>query len=321
VPIWKTEQRVITQDQGDWQVDYRLRLTTQNEVHLKPNEITAIVDGWVSNSRVPVHAIPKRSTPKVAGTGTSTFEVIVSNEETKKCRERIVIRAWPALAPEPANRPKTTPANVVDPLFSVSIAPQGILCIRIRLEHEHFLYGSYDPLLGVRHLELTLGSSTLHDSIPIEREQYLTQSKEAWSVPPEDRRDTTHFVSAPDSLHLEAHVPGNHYYHFSDRPVRYNTKMKLSFWYLIAPGTEGEFRSRMVQYKDNPSGWHESHQNAVEETYTTVGRWTKVERIFRTEGQTTSLALDFKLYGAEDVGEVWIDDVKLEPLCSGSSKP
>ena len=32
----------------------------------------------------------------------------------------------------------------------VSLAPGAIARVRLRLEHQHVLYGDYDPLLGVR---------------------------------------------------------------------------------------------------------------------------------------------------------------------------
>jgi hypothetical protein len=320
---WRLVERVIAQDQGDWQVDYRLRLDATSGLVLAPAELGVAVDGWVSNSRVPVHAVPRRSVPKVdgaTGTATATSEVIPSPDDAKCCRERLVVRAWAADTPEPPARPKNTPAGAADPLAPVSIAPGGVLCIRLRLEHEHFLYGPYDPMLGLRDVTLRLGPTTLRDVLPLDREHYLAQAKECWPTPPEDRRDTRHFVSGPDSLLLEAHIPGNQYYRFPEKPVRYATKMKLTFSYLIAPGGEGEFRVRLAQYKDSPSGWQVLHQGAIEQSYCVVGRWTKVERIVRTEAEATSLALDFRIYGA-DIGEVWVDDVKLEPVGVATGGP
>ncbi len=45
-----------------------------------------------------------------------------------------------------------------------------------------------------------------------------------------------------------------------------------------------------------------------------MGRWTKVERIIQTESEATTLTLEFKIVGETDVGEMWIDDVSLEPV-------
>ena len=121
--------------------------------------------------------------------------------------------------------------------------------------------------------------------------------------------------------YLEAHIPGNQYYRFPERPVRYGTKMRLRFWYLIAAGTEGECRARVAQYKDTPTAWKVLNEGAHEEVLTTVGRWVKIERVFRTECEATTLALDFRISGGAEVGEMWIDDVSLEPVGAASSEP
>ena len=46
----------------------------------------------------------------------------------------------------------------------------------------------------------------------------------------------------------------------------------------------------------------------------TIGRWTKYERIVQTEPEATRLILEFKIVGEIDVGEMWIDDVSVEPV-------
>ncbi len=184
--------------------------------------------------------------------------------------------------------------------------------LRLRIDHQHILYGDYDPLLGIRTLELTLGRSVIRDILPLDREQYLAQPKYTWPEPPD--RDTQHFHSAPDSLHLQAGVQGRQSYRFQERPVRYNTKMKLRFWYLIAAGTEGECRVRVGQNKDTPLAWRQLHEAGFEERLKAIGHWTKYERIIQTEPEATRLILEFKIVGEIDVGEMWIDDVSLEPL-------
>ena len=209
---------MIAQDQGDWQVDYRLRLDAGPAVVLAAAELAATVDGWVSNSRVPAHAVPRRSAPKVDGAtaaATASHEVIASPDESQGLPRaagppRLVgrrPRAPRAAQDSPPNAPRP-------PVAPVSVPPGGVLCVRLRIEHEHFLYGPYDPLLGHRDVELKLGPTTLRDVLPLDREHYLAQAKESWPEPPEDRRDTRYFVSGPDSLHLEAHINGNQYYRF-----------------------------------------------------------------------------------------------------------
>ena len=204
----------------------------------------------------------------------------------------------------------------------MSLAPGGLVHVRLRLEHHHVLYGDYDPLLAVRQVEITLAGSTVRDLVPLDREQYLAQPRLAWPEPPEDRRDTRHSVSGPDSLHLEAHIPGHHYYRYPDRPVRYGTPMRLRFSYLIAAGTEGECRVRVAQYKDTPTSWRMLNDAGFEKCLKVVGRWTRVEHVFSTNAEATTLALDFRIAGDTDVGEMWIDDVSLEPVgCPGQAGP
>jgi len=108
-------------------------------------------------------------------------------------------------------------------------------------------------------------------------------------------------------------VPGNQYYRFPERPVRYSTRMRLRYWYFVAAGTEGDCRAHVAQYKETPSAWKGLSHSDREECLTEVGRWVRVEHVFRTEPDATTLALDFKITGSE-VGEMWIDDVSLEPV-------
>ena len=71
-------ERSIVQDQGGWQVDYRLRHEGPTEIIASPAEIQAKVEGWVSNSRIANHAVPRMSSLSVSGqTGWSgTSDVI-----------------------------------------------------------------------------------------------------------------------------------------------------------------------------------------------------------------------------------------------------
>ncbi len=313
-------KRAVDQDQGGWQVQYRLRYDGPTGVVLAPTELFAKVEGWVSNSRVSSHAVPRWSSVVISGPSgpSGVAEVIAAADDAQRCRERVVLQVWTGAQgpPEPAKA-----AGAAEPPTLLSIAPGDTVSVRLRLEHQHILYGDYDPLLGNRTLELQLGAVALRDVLPMDREHYLALPNYVWPVPPEERRDTRYFISGPDSLHLEAHIPGNQYYRFPERPVRYATKMRLRFWYLIAPGTEGECRARLGQYKDTATSWKVLTEGAYEQCLTTVGRWVKVEHVFRTEPEATTLALDFRINSPTDIGEMWIDDVSLEPVGEGRGGP
>jgi hypothetical protein len=90
--------------------------------------------------------------------------------------------------------------------------------------------------------------------------------------------------------------------------------MRLRFWYLIAMGTEGECRVRLVQYRDSPTPWRVLSSGSFEQTLGSVGRWTRVEQVIRTDNEATTVALDFRIVSDTNIGEIWIDDVSLEPI-------
>lgn len=329
-PLLTVLERSVVQDQGAWQVLYRLRYEGQAGLVVTPTEVLAKVEGWVSNSRVQAHAMPKLSTVVVSGsTGglVGLGDVVPAADEPGRCRERVVLQVWTedptadgddlgeggAVAPPPPAPSTAGRLAPVDRQPILSLAPGASVCLRLRLEHLHFLYGDYDPLLGQRAIEVSLGPATFRDLLPMDVQQYHAQARFSWPAPPEDRQDARFFLSAPDSLRIEAHVPGNQYYRYPERPVRYATTMRLRFWYFIAKGTEGDCRARVAQYKDTPTAWKVLSAGGFEECLGTVGRWAKVERVFRTQDEATTLALDFRITGAE-VGEMWIDNVSLEPV-------
>lgn len=302
-------RRSARQDQGGWIVDYRIRNETGSGIVIVPSELEATSEGWVSNSRVGGHSIPRRAVATRRGDSkgkdAGVAEVIASPDGAPICRERLTlsIQADDALAPAAA-APNAEP---------ISLAPGASGLLRLRFEHEHAPAGAYDPLLGERTLALRVGGETFHDVAPLDREQYLAQPRFQWPEIPEDRRDSTRYVSAPDSLHLRADVADRRFYRFPDRPARYSSRMRLSFWYLIAQGTLGECRVRLTQ-----SNERSLRGGGFDEELTTIGRWTRVEWLVPIEYDAVSVGLDFRISSEAGVGEMWIDDVSLEPVASAS---
>lgn len=325
--------RTVSQDQGAWVVDYRLRHTGKAGAVVAPEDIAVKVESWVSNSRVASHAVPRHSVLEIArGPELSAVaKVIEAADEEHKCREKLTCRVCvvrdPSKPDAACERPiaRSDGQKAADPgarAKPMDLEPGGVVHVRLRLEHQHVIFGEYDPLLGVRTVAITMGGSTVRDVVALDREHYLAQPRFSWPEPPDDRRDTHHSISGPDSLHLEAHIPGHHYYRYPDRPVRYGTPMRLRFWYLVAAGTEGECRFRVAQYKDTPTSWRMLNDAGFEKCLKVVGRWTRVEHIFTTDAEATTLALDFRIAGDTDIGEMWIDDVSLEPVgCPGHPGP
>lgn len=332
-PPLRLVDRAVTQDQGAWVIDYRLRRMGQIGVIATPEDISVKVEGWVSNSRAASHAVPRWSTLTATSKPdlTAVSEVIASADESIRCRERLSVAVWtdnhaPAsLAHNPVGWTSARPidGDALPPIHApLSLAPGAIVHVRLRLDHQHILQGDYDPLLGARSVEIKLGGATIRDLVSLDREQYLAFPRFTWPEPPEERRDTRHAHSGPDSLHIEAHIPGRQFYRYPERPVRHGARMRLQFWYLIAEGTEGECRVRLAQIKDTPISYRMLTHGAVEDCLKSVGRWTKFDRVVQIETEATKITLEFKITGDAEIGEMWIDDVRFEPLgCAGPCGP
>jgi hypothetical protein len=323
--------RSIVQDRGDWQVDYRLRHEGARGLIVAAEELLVQVEGWVSNSRIPGHGVPRWSAATISGPSQfqAASDVIASDDEERRCRERVSVRIWAEdPAGKPAGRVVESPGpggGRLEPSSSssiLSLAPGSILRLQLRLEHQHVVYGTYDPLLGVRTVELRLGTDCVRDELPLDREQQVAQPPRATFEVPEEHRDTQYYCSAPDSLHLAAHLPGCTYFRFAEIPVRYDTKMRLRFSYLIAAGTQGTCRARITQFKDSPIAWKVLSEGRRDLPLRTVGRWAQAELVFRTEPTATTLAIDFRIEGEEvEVGEFWVDDVSLVPVAGAQHDP
>jgi hypothetical protein len=233
--------------------------------------------------------------------------VISHANERQRCRERV------SLGLSAGDRPVTDPMPSKINFLPMRVAPGQTIWLYLSFDHEHFLYGTYDPLLGERRVDVQIGPCRLVDNIPLQSEQPVAPAV-ALSVPPKERMDSRQFRSAPDSLYLAADVPGYQYFRFDDMPVRFGTRLKLSFWYLIAVGTEGTCHARVMEYQDTPNAWYRL-DGGFDELLSVQGRWRRFEQILTTRRETTTMALDFRIVGA-NVGEIWIDEIQLTPLGS-----
>jgi hypothetical protein len=324
-------KRSIVQDQGAWQIDYRFRHDGSSGLIVTPEEVVVRVEGWVSNSRAAGHATPRWSALTISGPGRSQAvgDVIVSDDEEGRCRERAEVRIWAEnVRGETVGRvlesggQRSSAEDASPSTMALSLPPGIKVRVRLRLEHQHVVYGPYDPLLGLRTVQLQLGSLWFRDALPLDQEQQVTLPRSPRFEVPEDHRDTQYYCSGPDSLHVAAHLPGNAYFRFAEIPVRYDTKMRLRFSYLVAAGTEGTCRARITQFKDSPVAWKVLTDGRREVPLGQVGRWTQVELVFRTDPKATTLALDFRIEGdGVEVGEFWIDDISLEPMVAATLDP
>jgi hypothetical protein len=250
----------------------------------------------------------------------TTATVLASSDDAKRCLERVRLEILPE--PESRSHVKRVASDAAVKRAAANLPwtfPTGTsIRIRLRLEHDHFLYGPYDPLLGRRKVHIEINNHSIIDEFdlfpdPVSRG---AATPLAWPAtdrsPPEDRLDQSVFRSPPDSLHLEAHLPGAGSYRFPDCPIPYGSRLRLRFWYLIATGSDGVGRVRLVQSSDAPSRWRILSAGECEQTLAQVGRWTKFEHTFRADLEATTLAVDFRLAG--EFGEAWFDDITLDVL-------
>ena len=260
----------------------------------------------------------------------ATDAVIPSADEARNCKEHAALHVWPEGGPEPpAFAPPAESGRgggaadegspALPPPFRLE--PGAMVRVRLILEHRHFLHGPFEPLLGPRTLELHAGPGEFRDELPLDRPLYVAQAPSTWGPPPADRLDGRQFVSAPDSLYLAADLAGRHSFDFPEQPVRYGTPMRLSFWYLIAPGTRGTCRAEIRQYREAPRSYRPLTDGRYDQPLEVVGRWARFEHVYRTEPEANLLKLRFLVDSDDEVGEMWIDDVLLEPLGAAPEGP
>jgi len=311
-PDLKIERRLINQNQSTWEIVYDVKNTSGAEVSLHSTDVSVSVQGWLSNSMMAAHSLPRFSSLSARGlSGKSHCQLVDSSDFEQQCKESMT-------AAISLHGQKPTAA------VTLLVPVDGILQIRIRLQHVHALYGDLDLLLGDRQCQVKLDAlGSFSDSRLACIDHRLVVPVVAWPEAPDERRDPRFFISAPDSLHLEAHVSGHENFYYPDCPVRYATRYRLSFWYLVASGGEGEARFHLSQGKNTAQCLQMLPDGAIDGQLAVgqlaVGQWKKFERVFRTERTANQLQLSFKVTGA--IGEVWIDNVALEALGAPSLKP
>ena len=300
--------RQINQEGGSWQITYKLKYCGSESIELASSDMDFQYEAWVANSSSPKHSIPIKSELRfsLVEINSGQSKLINNSNDHQRCRERVSISF--STNPEQENKPFKGRMYWIP----LKLVPQQEFWCYINLDHEHFLYGNYDPLLGERSIKVRFGGIYFLDKIPLDYNNYFIQPKIRLSEIPKERRDSRQFRSAPDSLLLAADVPGYQYFRFDDIPIKYGTELKLSFYYLVAHGTEGFCHARVMEYQDTPNAWYRL-DGGFDEQLTSQGRWRKFEQIFRLRNETTTIAIDFRIIGA-DIGEMWIDDVILEPI-------
>ena len=206
----------------------------------------------------------------------------------------------------------------------LSLAPGGIVHVRLRLEHQHVLYRRLRSAAGRPRGRAHAGAGrrsatscrwTASNTWRSRGSPGPSRPKSA-ATPGIPSRVPTACTSRPTSPAITiTDIP--------DRPVRYGTHDAAAV--LVpdrrrAPRANAASGSPSTRTRRPPGGC--SNDAGFEKCLKTVGRWTKVEHVFTTDAEATTLALDFRIAGDTDIGEMWIDDVSLEPVgCPGHVGP
>ena len=138
----------------------------------------------------------------------------------------------------------------------IKLETNNIFTVSVSLRHEHEVYGTYQPLLGKRSTKISIRNHVICNRIEdLSTEQYFAvpaiNAISMESIEPKNKSDEF-YHSAPDSLCLLADIPS---FRFPEQSVRYNTKMKLSFYYYFVKGSEGCIGTRIAQYAETKNYW------------------------------------------------------------------
>jgi hypothetical protein len=350
--------RSAYQSDAKWVIDYTVKNTSPAPVQLATANVRVKVDGWVSNSNVPGHGLPRFSLIEGGGiVKTAQSEVIKHSDTAQQCQEKMSLSILQngkpvkpgtqtvTLPPEPDNvntggddgeneemkmargeepppQPRQPPAPKTEekPADTTVTIPGGEeVILRITLQHMHEMYGDLDPLLGTRSCHVDFDKMGNWSDAAIECvDPHVVVPAVSIPEPGEDHRDKRYFVSAPDSLYLAADIPVLKNYNVKEQSVRYSWKYRVRFYYLVATGGDGESRVRIKQAHDTPNSWKPLSDSNVDEKLK-VGRWYLFDKIVRTQANANMLTVEFRI--TDEIGETWIDNLTIEPLNAPSLTP
>lgn len=101
--------------------------------------------------------------------------------------------------------------------------------------------------------------------------------------------------------------------------MRYGTRVLFSFRYLIARGTVGETRVRLTQYRDTPSSCRVLPEGGFDRELDPNGTgWKRFEQVVRVGEEATTLGIDFRISNDINIGEMWIEDLRIIPVEQGT---
>ena len=213
--------------------------------------------------------------------------MLINHEEPiRTCRERATLQVWSEHDPAP---PEPNPgAACTPPREPFPLQPGELLHARIRLEHCHHLHGPIEPLLGNREVTLRVGSASFRDAVALDSLGSATQPIDQLGPIPEERLDPRVYFSPPDSLYLDAALPGFRSFQFRDMKIPHDAAMRLRFRYFRSVDSTGEARVELKQYQDVPNSYRALTEAKRVECLELAGEWVLVEHRFRSESSATT---------------------------------
>lgn len=351
--VFSITNEQIGQINNSWIITETIKYHGSERLTLYPNDIEIEYSGEnLSNSRQAPHSIPRKTSAKfkLRDGNHVNLTVIPSSNDRQRCQERISVQisSWDKL------KAGLTKASVYAPLRKLeelNLNPSDTFQVIYTIDHEHFLHGTYDPLLGERKFITQLGDHKIYNTFDLNSEVNPAITTPKLNTPPKERIFNTDDYQETDRktiagrkgefLYLAADIGGYQYFRFDDMPIRAGDKFKLSFDSCVAAGTEGSCHVRVMEYQDTPNAWYrlgggfdeqlgiEKENNSenqkqskepvagndvvIDKRLKRQGRWQRFEQEFTLLENTTTMALDFRIVGA-NVGEMWIDNLNLENL-------
>jgi hypothetical protein len=303
----------IYQNRSRWQIDYSLVNDLSENLVLLPKDINAKVEGWVSNSADPALINPRLSSHRLQNLAPTRNHLGPANDPADDCYELVKIDLWAGDDAQPLEINKLKKQ-------SVAIAPGQTFHVRVSIEHSHTVYGDYLPLLGERTIQIEISPAiSLEHNADLTSELDFVLPDDTWPEIPEDKRSDEFFISAPHSLLLEGNVPGGSTCRLPERNARFGTRMRLTYYYRIAEGTEAKFDVDITQSQRNAYTWKSISHAEVEFTHAPSRYWRKVDKIIKIDPSANTIAVDFRLNPTDAVGRVWIDDVILTTIDAAES--
>lgn len=195
--------------------------------------------------------------------------VIPSFRDKDRCREKIKLtaREFDIYKSGGTEDRSTSPVyKDLGALEPLKLRPGGTFQLIIEDEHEHFLEGKYDPLLGDRNITVNLGKNKIFSNLSLNHEvnpakviPELSKIDDHRIFDTNDYKKTEREKIADREgqfLYIAAHESGFQYYRFDDMHIKAGDKFKLSFDYCIGIGTEGNCHVRVMEYQDTPNAWY-----------------------------------------------------------------